>query len=119
MGGCQLTETRLIDFWWSEKILDHLSIKPHTATDTAPGVNSGKDFRETILAAIKKANPIESFEERGSFDHRAEGDSSGAGIIMLGTEGTVLVVEVYSDIAMARAWSSTIEDAKILTKSII
>lgn len=114
-----LTEQRLIDAWWSEKVATAIGGMPFTATDTASDIDAGEDFRGTIHTALKKANIKEKLEEESAFDHRADHEGSGAGVVLVGIEGTVIIIECYKDIVMARAWTAKLEDAQNFTKNII
>jgi len=113
------SETRFVDAWWSTKICDAIGAKPHTATNTAPDANPGKDFRETIISAVKKAGLDKILQLGPSFDHRSDSDNNGEGTIFQGEDGLIVVVEAYKDIVIARAWGDTIEIARDITAKII
>lgn len=113
------SETRFVDAWWSEKIGDAIGAKPHTATNTAPEADPGKDYRQTIIEAVKKAGLDTKLQAGPSFDHRSDSENSGEGIILRGDDGLVVVVEAYHDVVLARAWADTIETAREITAKIV
>lgn len=113
------TETRFVDAWWSSKISDAISAKPHTATDTAPDADPGEDYRKTIITAIEKSGLKDSLEIGPSFDHSSDSDNNGAGVILRGDDGLIVVVEAYHDVVLARAWADTIEAAREVTSKLI
>lgn len=113
------TETRFVDAWWSAKISDAIGAKPHTATDTAPDADPGDDYRKTIVTAIEKAGLKGSLEIGPSFDHSSDSDNNGAGVILRGDDGLIVIVEAYHDVVLARAWADTIESAREITAKIV
>jgi intein/homing endonuclease len=113
------SESRFVDAWWSGKISDAIGAKPHTATNTAPHPNLGKDYRQVIIDSVKKAGLDGKLLMGPSFDHRSDSEHSGEGVIFQDNDGTVVIVEVYSDIVIARAWAESIEIAREITTKIV
>jgi ATPase family associated with various cellular activities (AAA)/Domain of unknown function (DUF5925) len=114
-----LSQNRLIDAWWDEKISDAIGAKPHTATNTASDADPGDDYRQTIMDAVKRAGLEGKLYVGPSFDHKSDSDSNGEGIIFRGDDGMIVVVEAYHDVVLARAWADTIESAREVTAKII
>jgi len=119
MPSVQISHSRSIDAWWDEKIIDSLGVKNFTTTDTSPDVDPGDNIHRCIQTTLTKASLKEKFEELASFDHSSDQENCGAGSLLVGAEGNVLIIECYKDIAMVRAWSNKLEDAKDLTTKII
>lgn len=112
------TEPRFIDAWWNNAISNAISINPHTASDSEPEADPGQDFRKTILETVAKIG-IKDLEPAHSFHHSSSSEESSAGVMFIGIDGLVVVVEVFQDVAIAKAWGRDLDQIKNICTKIV